>query len=147
MLMWRPAFVLALLFCGCPDPSTPIQIDAAIDAPDIDARLDIGCNPVTGTACVCVRATDCPAATDRCANLNGQGGRFCANACTTANAAQNCAVQAGQPGTGACLLQLDPGDGGASDHCLILCGNMMPKCPAYFMPVTVMNLCVCVPPP
>jgi hypothetical protein len=146
MLMWRYSFLFSILLCGCPDPSTPIQIDAAPDAPDIDARLDTACNPQTGAACVCVRATDCANGTSKCANIPGSGGRFCANACTTATAAANCAVQMGQPGTGACLLQLDAvGDGGAGDHCLILCGPQR-VCPTYFMPVTVMGQCVCVPP-
>jgi hypothetical protein len=147
MAMWRLAILLAAGLCGCPDPSTPIMIDAAPDAPDIDARLDRGCNPATGAACACVRATDCPVGTDKCANIPGAGGRFCSNACTTANAAANCAVQQGQPGTGACLLTLDSTtDGGAGgDHCLILCGAQM-ACPPYFVAMTLGGQCVCVPP-
>ena len=146
-MLMRFAFLLGIVLCGCPDPSTPIQIDAAIDAPDIDGALDTACSAVTGAACVCVRAADCPVTTDLCANIPGAGGRFCSNACTTATAAANCAVLQGQPGTGACLLQLDTaGDGGAGgDHCLILCGANR-TCPTYFMAATVGGQCVCVPP-
>jgi hypothetical protein len=55
-------------------------------------------------------------------------------------------VQPGQPGIGTCQLELDTAvDGGGGDHCLILCGPQT-DCPAYFMPVTLMGTCVCVPP-
>jgi hypothetical protein len=119
--------------------------------PRFDAPISTGepCNMATGQGCVCNPQVACPQAGDVCANLGGSFGSFCANACTQATQATDCALAPGQLGVGACVLTVQ---GFPGKYCAILCGyNGNPsqnfaECPVSFTGMTLSSTgCVCVP--
>ena len=149
----RNSYSLALFVLAC-GPSGGGTTDGSVpDAPVQDAFGDAGdngCNEANGQGCRCGPMQFCPQSFDQCVVVSNDaggnlGGEFCTPPCSAATESTDCALAAGQPGMGSCILGLQTLDGGIIMYCGILCGPDR-SCPAGFAAFDYDGACVCLAP-